>query len=69
MEGTNMKNRVEKILGKKPILELTPIVVKKVDTADKLCYFFDTDENASPFDINMAYDAGFDIVIPISKMT
>ncbi len=69
MEGTNMKNRVEKILGKKTILELTPIVVKKVDKADKLCYFFDTDENASPFDINMAYDAGFDIVIPISKMT
>jgi len=44
-------------------------VVKKVDKSNKLCYFFDTDENASPFDINMAYDAGFDIVIPISKIT
>lgn len=59
---------VESILGKKSILELTPIIIKKKDTSDKICYFFDTDDNASPFDINMAYDAGFDIVIPISKM-
>ena len=62
-------SEVEKILGKKTILELTPIKIKKVDKSDKICYFFDTDDNASPFDINMAYDAGFDIVVPISKMT
>jgi len=61
-------NVVDNILGKKTILELTPIVIKKKDTSDKICYFFDTDDNASPFDINMAYDAGFDIVIPFSKM-
>ncbi|MFX0188156.1 MAG: methylene-tetrahydromethanopterin dehydrogenase N-terminal domain-containing protein [Candidatus Hodarchaeota archaeon] len=53
----------------KSMLEITPIKVKKKDDLDKICYFFDTDDNASPFDINMAYDAGFDIVIPISKMT
>jgi len=64
-----MVNReVESILGKKSIIELTPIIIKKKDTSDKICYFFDTDDNASPFDINMAYDAGFDIVIPISKI-
>ena len=63
------KNEVEKILGKKTILELVPIKIKKVDKSDKICYFFDTDDNASPFDINMAYDAGFDIVVPISRMT
>ena len=63
------KSNVERILGRKTILELTPIKVKKVEKIDKICYFFDTDDNASPFDINMAYDAGFDIVIPISKMT
>lgn len=50
------------------IIELTPIIIKKQDNFDKICYFFDTDENASPFDINMAYDAGFDIVVPVSKM-
>ncbi|MFX1328426.1 MAG: methylene-tetrahydromethanopterin dehydrogenase N-terminal domain-containing protein [Promethearchaeota archaeon] len=63
-----VEREVESILGKKSIIELTPIIIKKKDTSDKICYFFDTDENASPFDINMAYDAGFDIVIPISKM-
>ena len=62
------KNNVEKILGRTTILELTPIKVKKVEKTDKICYFFDTDDNASPFDINMAYDAGFDIVVPVSKM-
>ena len=63
-----VEREIESILGKKSIVELTPIIIKKKDTSDKICYFFDTDDNASPFDINMAYDAGFDIVIPISKM-
>jgi len=63
------RSEVEKILGRKTIIELTPIKIKKADKSDKICYFFDTDDNASPFDINMAYDAGFDIVVPISKMT
>jgi methylene-tetrahydromethanopterin dehydrogenase len=63
------KNEVERILGKKTIIELMPIKIKKVDKSDKICYFFDTDDNASPFDINMAYDAGFDIVVPVSKMS
>ncbi|MFX1572881.1 MAG: methylene-tetrahydromethanopterin dehydrogenase N-terminal domain-containing protein [Promethearchaeota archaeon] len=63
-----VEREVESILGKKSIIELTPIIIKKKDTSDKICYFFDTDDNASPFDINMAYDAGFDIVVPISKM-
>ncbi|MFX0069718.1 MAG: methylene-tetrahydromethanopterin dehydrogenase N-terminal domain-containing protein [Candidatus Hermodarchaeota archaeon] len=63
------RSEVEKILGRKTIIELTPIKIKKVDKSDKICYFFDTDDNASPFDINMAYDAGFDIVVPISRMT
>ncbi|MFX0001829.1 MAG: NAD(P)-dependent methylenetetrahydromethanopterin dehydrogenase [Candidatus Hermodarchaeota archaeon] len=61
-------NSIKTIIGKS-ILELSPIKVKKEDSLEKICYFFDTDPNASPFDINMAYDAGFDIVIPISKMT
>ena len=59
---------IKNIIGKS-ILELTPIKIKKKQSLEKICYFFDTDDNASPFDINMAYDAGFDVVIPISKMT
>jgi len=61
-------NSIKTIIGKS-ILELTPIKVKKNEPLEKICYFFDTDDNASPFDINMAYDAGFDVVIPISRMT
>jgi len=30
---------------------------------------FDTDEYATPFDILISYDAGFDIVVPYSKVT
>ncbi|MFX1431230.1 MAG: NAD(P)-dependent methylenetetrahydromethanopterin dehydrogenase [Promethearchaeota archaeon] len=59
---------IKTVIGKS-ILELSPIKVEKKDSLEKICYFFDTDDNASPFDINMAYDAGFDVVIPISKMT
>ncbi len=32
-------------------------------------YMLDTDEQASPFDINMAIDAGFDHIIPYASMT
>lgn len=69
MQNSKIGSEVQRILGRKSIIELTPIKIKKKDTSDKICYFFDTDDNASPFDINMAYDAGFDIVVPISKMT
>jgi len=61
-------NSIKNIIGKS-ILELSPIKVKKKESLEKICYFFDTDDYASPFDINMAYDANFDVVIPISKMT
>ncbi|MFW9997391.1 MAG: NAD(P)-dependent methylenetetrahydromethanopterin dehydrogenase, partial [Candidatus Odinarchaeota archaeon] len=40
---------------------------KKKNKFNTILYFFDTDLVASPFDVNMAYDAGFDIVYPISK--
>ncbi|TXT61235.1 MAG: putative Methylene tetrahydromethanopterin dehydrogenase (MtdB) [Promethearchaeota archaeon] len=64
----NTSDSIENMVNQS-ILELSPIKVKKKKQEDKICYFFDTDENASPFDINMAYDAGFDVVVPISKMT
>lgn len=34
-----------------------------------LLFFLDTDDRASPFDIYMGYEAGFDDVIPYSKVT
>ncbi len=60
-------NSIRQFLNKS-ILNLTPLKVKRKEKQDKICYIFDTDEIASPFDINMAYDAGFDIVVPISKL-
>lgn len=58
---------IENIIGKS-ILKLTPIKVKNKEKEEKILYFFDTDDYASPFDINMAYDAGFDVVVPFCKM-
>ena len=68
VENNPGSNSTKNLIGKS-ILELSPIKVKKKESLEKICYFFDTDDNASPFDINMAYDAGYDVVIPISKIT
>ncbi|MEM3563395.1 MAG: NAD(P)-dependent methylenetetrahydromethanopterin dehydrogenase [Candidatus Jordarchaeaceae archaeon] len=46
-------------------VEIIPIVVKKKEQRQHILYFLDTDQHASPFDMNMAYDAGFDVVIPL----
>lgn len=53
-------------------------VVPKVSAAEEeaevsedkdILFYFDTDESASPFDILMAYDAGFDEVVPYQDVT
>ncbi|MBN2151518.1 MAG: hypothetical protein JW839_08735 [Candidatus Lokiarchaeota archaeon] len=54
---------------KASVLEVSPIKVKSKAVQEKILYMFDTDAFASPFDINMAYDAGFDVVIPFSGVT
>jgi len=61
-------NSVEEVL-KSSVLEIMPIKVKKREKEEKILYFFDTDDYFSPFDTNMGYDAGFDVVIPYSKIT
>jgi methylene-tetrahydromethanopterin dehydrogenase len=35
----------------------------------RLLYLVSTDPHVSPFDVNMAYDAGFDAVIPYGRIT
>jgi methylene-tetrahydromethanopterin dehydrogenase len=52
----------------KSVIEIMPIKVKEKEKEDKILYFFDTDDDCSPFDTNMGYDAGFDAVIPYCKM-
>jgi methylene-tetrahydromethanopterin dehydrogenase len=68
-EGRVANAEVSENKPKPSLIELSGIKIKTKDKSDKICYFFDTDDNASPFDINMAYDAGFDVVVPISRMT
>lgn len=58
-----------KDLLSKSVFEIAPVKVKKAKKSETILYFFDTDDYASPFDINMAYDAGFNVVIPFSKVT
>jgi len=48
-----------KELVSQSIYEIMPIKVKAKKKSESILYFFDTDDYASPFDINMAYDAGF----------
>jgi len=73
----NMKKSVKSIPDSKEVmdflkasvLEVSPIKVKTKSVQEKILYMFDTDAFASPFDINMAYDAGFNVVIPFSAVT
>jgi len=61
-------NSIKDILNKS-VIDIMPIKVKKKEKQEKILYFFDTDEYCSPFDTNMGYDAGFDVVLPYCKMT
>ena len=68
VKGLIEANSIDEVL-KSSVLEIMPIKVKKKEREEKILHFFDTDDYCSPFDINMGYDAGFDIVIPYGKMT
>jgi methylene-tetrahydromethanopterin dehydrogenase len=50
-------------------IQVKPIVGKAADDAPYLLFYLDTDVKASPFDICMAYDVGYDAVIPYENVT
>ena len=50
-------------------IQIKPIVKKTEEEAPNILFFLDTDKRASPFDICMAYDAGFSVVIPYENVT
>ena len=50
-------------------IQVKPIIKKAESKAPYLLFYFDTDVKASPFDICMAYDAGYDAVIPYQNVT
>lgn len=51
-------------------IEVKPTVKREilVTKIPRILIFLDTDEPASPFDICQSYDAGFDVIIPYSKV-
>lgn len=50
-------------------IQVKPVIRKTAEEAPHLLFFLDTDKRASPFDICMAYDAGFSAVIPYENVT
>lgn len=61
---------METVRSRLPTLEISVKQAKKPkQKMQSILYFMDTDEYASPFDINMAYDAGFDVVVPLPRVT
>ena len=50
-------------------IQVKPVIRKTSGEAPHLLFYLDTDEKASPFDICMAYDAGYNAVIPYENVT
>jgi methylene-tetrahydromethanopterin dehydrogenase len=49
-------------------IQVKPIIGKGVEDSPYLLFYLDTDPKASPFDICMAYDVGYDAVIPYENI-
>jgi methylene-tetrahydromethanopterin dehydrogenase len=50
-------------------VQVKPVMGKGGETLPHLLFYLDTDPKASPFDICMAYDAGYNAVIPYENVT
>ncbi|MEM1989626.1 MAG: NAD(P)-dependent methylenetetrahydromethanopterin dehydrogenase [Candidatus Bathyarchaeia archaeon] len=50
-------------------IQLKPVVRRSSEETPYILIFMDTDEKASPFDICMAYDAGFNVVVPYGNVS
>jgi len=50
-------------------IQVKPVIGSTSNDAPYLLFYLDTDVKASPFDICMAYDVGYDAVIPYENVT
>jgi methylene-tetrahydromethanopterin dehydrogenase len=50
-------------------VQIKPVVKTTSEEAPYILFFLDTEKRASPFDICMAYDAGFSVVVPYENVT
>ncbi|NWF86667.1 hypothetical protein HXY32_02490 [Candidatus Bathyarchaeota archaeon] len=65
---TPHSNEIENLLQSMQI-QVKPIIGKVSEDAPYLLFYLDTDQKASPFDICMAYDTGYNAVIPYENVT
>ncbi|MEM3616982.1 MAG: NAD(P)-dependent methylenetetrahydromethanopterin dehydrogenase [Candidatus Bathyarchaeia archaeon] len=49
-------------------IQVKPVIRASSEEAPYILFFLDTDKRASPFDICMAYDAGFSVVVPYENV-
>jgi methylene-tetrahydromethanopterin dehydrogenase len=49
-------------------IQVKPVIGKATENAPYLLFYLDTDVKASPFDICMAYDAGYNAVVPYENI-
>ncbi len=49
-------------------IQIRPVIKRTSEELPYLLFFLDTDSRASPFDISMAYDAGFSAVVPYENV-
>jgi len=68
LADTPRSNELENLLNSMQI-QVKPVIKKASDDAPYLLFYLGTDEKASPFDICMAYDAGYNAVIPYENVT
>lgn len=66
-EKTSKKEELEDLLRSMQI-QVKPVIKKTTEEAPNMLFFLDTDKRASPFDICMAYDAGFSVVVPYENV-
>lgn len=50
-------------------IQVKPVIASTSEDSPYLLFYLDTDVKASPFDICMAYDVGYDAVIPYENVT
>ena len=68
--STSVKTSVQELssLLESVQIQVKPVIRRTSEELPYLLFFLDTDNRASPFDISMAYDAGFSAVIPYENV-
>lgn len=66
-EGKASRKRLPELL-KSLEIQAVPVIKKEPKKLPYILFFLDTDKHASAFDICLAYDSGFDVVLPYGNV-